>query len=176
MRIRFIIHFDEVEGNIENMADNWKNITDADEIDYVTEIVESALDGKQFSATDDDTSKRLGRRYGTRHHMNDCTLNPKLSNATFQKRGKFAKISYRIETLCTITAAYIRIEYKTTGSEKKDDTLRQECTLEVIMASSGSSVKVLRLGDAAGSGDGRNRMMNYVPLNLTTWLNNELKN
>lgn len=158
------------------MSNNWTNVTDANEVSGLSETIESALDAKQFSATDDDTSKRLGKRYGTRHHMNDCTINPKLSNAIFQKKGGFPKTEYRVEMPCTITAAYIRIEFKTAGNEKKDDTLRQQCNIEVVIAPSGSSVKVLRLGDGAGSGDGRNRMMKYVPGHLTTWINNELKN
>lgn len=159
------------------MATEFKNLTDTDEIQEIKDLVNKSLDGEQFSATDDDTKKNpLGLRFGTRHHMNDCTMNPKLDNATFQKRGSIVKTQYRIETPCTITASYIRIEFKgAAGQAKLDDTLRQECDLEIIYSSGGSSVKVLRLNNGSGSPDGRNRMMRHAPANLTQWINDALK-
>jgi hypothetical protein len=155
-------------------AENWKTVTDPEEIKQITQLLESALVGKQFSDTDDDTHVRYGMRIGTRHHMNACTTNPQLSRATFQKRGVFAKIEYRIESPCTITGAYVRIEYHP-WTEQQDDTLRQECDLEIIIAHSGSSVKVLRKGMSSGSGDGLKRMMRHVPGKMTGWINASLK-
>jgi hypothetical protein len=107
--------------------------------------------------------------------MNDCTLNPKLSDAVFEARGSRRRGSERVITPCTVTGAYIRIEFKPNGQEKKDGTLRQECDLEVIISNSGSSVKVLRKGESSGSGDGLNRMMNHMPKHMTAWLNQELQ-
>lgn len=156
-------------------AENWKTVTDPEEIKQITQLLESALVDKQFSDTDDDTHVRFGVRTGTRHHMNACTTNPQLSRATFQKRGVFVKSEYRIESPCTITGAYVRFEYHGTSTEKKDDTLRQECDLEIIIAPSGSSVKVLRKGMSSGSGDGLQRMMSHVPGKMTGWINASLK-
>ena len=98
-------------------AENWKNVTDPEEIKQITQLLESGLAGKQFSDTDDDTHVNLGVRTGTRHHMNACTVNPQLSKATFQKRGSYVKTEYRIESPCTITGAYIRLEYLGTSIE-----------------------------------------------------------
>lgn len=154
----------------------WKDVTDAEQVKEIAELLESALDGKQFSGCDDDTVLRAGIRYGTRHHMNDCTINPTLSKIKVQKRGSSLRTEYRIECPCIITAAYIRIEFGTWGSRKRDDTLKQNSDLEVVISAGGSSVKVLRTKTGSGSADGRKRMMRRAPGKLTLWINTALAN
>lgn len=154
----------------------WTDVTGKEEITQITVLVESAIHGKEFSRTDDDTKMRIGRRYGTRHHMNSCTISATLSKAKIQKRGSFPRTEYRVECPCLVSGSYIRIEFGSGPDKKNDDALRQEGDLEIVLAPSGSSVKVLRQTDGHGSGDGRGRMMNSVPSILTSWITDELKN
>ena len=151
------------------MAD-WTEVN-GDQLNEIRSRVLHAVDGQGGTWTDDDTHFRLGRRYGTRHHLNGCTVNIVEGSLRAWQTNDWLNPQKKITCEAIMTATYIRIEFGSGPDRKSEDALRQPLKIEVVMSGAGTNVTYSNNGPGSGSGDGIGRTMNH----LSPWLESHIK-
>jgi hypothetical protein len=141
---------------------DWKDVTPA-ELDDVRKRLLHAVDGQGGSWTDDDTKFRLGRRFGTRHHLNGCTINFIDGSLRAVRSSDWLNPQTKITCEGVMTATYVRIEFNAGPDKKSEEPLRQPLVVEIhISAVAGTTVTCTNNGDGTGSADGIGRVMNHL--------------
>jgi len=147
----------------------WTEVS-GDQLNEIRNRILHAIDGQGGSWTDDDTKFRFGKRYGTRHHLNGCTINIVEGSLRAWHTTDWLNPQRKISCEAVVAATYVRIEFGTGPDRESSENLRQPLLLDVVLSSAGTKVTFSNNGAGTGSGDGMGRVMNH----LSQWLQSQI--